>query len=74
MPFEMLIVRQQHDAVARGDAVTLSRHLQVLAPWPDVAQLHRDLSLRLVALLEEAAALDASQIAELRAVLDPAQP
>ncbi len=74
VPAQQALVRGLTGAVARGDAVTLSRHLQVLAPWPDVAQLHRDLSLRLVALLEEAAALDASQIAELRAVLDPAQP
>jgi len=56
-------------AVARGDAETLVRHLQALEPWPEIAALHRGLSLRLVALLDAAQALSASQITELRLVL-----
>ena len=63
------LVRGLTGAVARADAGTLARHLDVLAPWPDTRALHRNLSLRLVDLLVQAGRLAPPEIDALRKVL-----
>lgn len=57
-------------AVARGDAGTLGRHLQVLETWPEGRDIHIALSRQLLALVVEAGLLRPAQAAAVAIILD----
>ncbi|HEX6851516.1 MAG TPA: DUF2520 domain-containing protein [Candidatus Polarisedimenticolaceae bacterium] len=58
--------------VVRGDVGTVERHLEALREVdPEIAEVHRVLSLRLVPIAVEARRITASQAAALRSVLRP---
>ncbi len=68
LPDDQSLLRGLTGAVARGDAPTLAKHLEVIAD-PQVRELHRQASALLVEQCRDQGLLPAAAVAQLRAVL-----